>query len=100
MAEKNKTAEAIKELCNLHGVAIPIASTILAMKFPDKYAIIDRLLIEELGKKEWLKPNYAPRYTTKPEVYEEYMNLMRKEAKEKGMKLRDFERGIWEKRTK
>jgi thermostable 8-oxoguanine DNA glycosylase len=100
LAEKNKIKEAIEELCKLHGIAIPIASTILSMKFPEKYAIIDRLLIEELGEKDWLNPAYSPRYKTDPKIYVEYINLMRKKAKEYGVKLRDFERGIWEKKTK
>lgn len=100
LADKNRIVEAIKELMKLHGIAIPMASTILAIKFPDKYAIIDRLLIEEIGDKEWLKPNYAPRYTTDPEIYEQYILTIRNKAKEQDKKLRDFEREIWERRTR
>ncbi len=38
LAKKDEIEEAISKLLELHGVAIPIASTILAMRFPDKYA--------------------------------------------------------------
>jgi hypothetical protein len=90
-AKEGKIKEAIKILLGLNGVAIPIASTILAMRFPDKYAIIDRRVIKQLGKNEWLK-----KYLSSPEIYEEYILLMRK-TKPSGMPLRDYERSLFEK---
>lgn len=50
LAEKGEVKSAINKLDELEGVAIPVASAILAMKYPDKFAIIDRRVIEELGK--------------------------------------------------
>ena len=52
LAEEDKIEEAIEKLIQMHGVGIPIASTILAMKFPEKYAIIDKRVIKNLRKEE------------------------------------------------
>ena len=90
-AKDDKIQEAVKQLVELDGVAIPIASTILAMKFPERYAIIDRRVITALGKTEWLK-----NYLNNPEIYEEYLLLLRKMAKTKGKLLRDYERELFE----
>ena len=62
-AREDDIKEAINELIKLHGVAIPVASAILAMKFPDKYAIIDNRVIKALKKDEWLKG-----YISRPEI--------------------------------
>jgi hypothetical protein len=94
---KLDTSEEIEEAIsiltkNLEGVRIPIASTILAMKFPDKYCIIDKRVLKQLGKDEWLKD-----YLTKPKVYSEYVQIMRKNAIKEGLSLRDYERSLFEK---
>lgn len=91
LAKEDKIEESISKLLELHGVAIPIASTILAMKFPDKYCIIDRIVLTNLGKKEWIK-----RYLSNPKIYKKYLVLMRNKAKKNKMKLRDFERSLFE----
>jgi hypothetical protein len=91
LAKDDKIKEAIKELTELNGVAIPIASTILAMKFPETYAIIDRNVIRALNKEEWLKD-----YLKNEQTYEKYLKLMRSNAKSKGMKLREYERKLFE----
>lgn len=95
LAEKDKIEKAIKLLIGfyggLYGVGMAIASTILAIKFPHRYAIIDKKVLNQLNKKEWLKE------VEKPETYKKYLILMRKNAKEKGMKLRDYERNLFEK---
>ncbi len=91
LAEKDKIQEAVKELLKLNGVAIPIASTILAMKFPEKYAIIDKRVIKQLKKDEWMKD-----YLKNPKTYEEYILLMRK-TKPFNLSLRDYERSLFEK---
>ena len=94
LAESDEIKEAIKKLLELHGVAIPIASTILAMRFPDKYAIIDERVLRQLGKTEWLKD-----YLTNPEIYEKYILFMR-ETKPEGVSLREYERSLFEKDRK
>ncbi len=91
LAEKDKIQESIKELLKLNGVAIPIASTILAMKFPEKYAIIDRRVIKQLNKPEWMKD-----YLKNPKTYEKYILLMRK-TKPSNLSLRNYERSLFEK---
>ena len=92
LAERDRIKEAISKLLELNGVAIPIASTILAMKFPERYCIIDKRVIKQLKRNDWLK-----HYLKKPELYEEYLILMRNKAKEENKKLRDFERELFEK---
>lgn len=92
LAKKDKIIESIKKLLELNGVAIPIASTILAMKFSNKFAIIDRRVIKALNKDEWIKD-----YLRNPKIYEKYLILMRNKSKSKKMKLRDYERMLFEK---
>jgi hypothetical protein len=91
LAEEDKIQDSIKELLKLEGVAIPIASTILAMKFPEKFAIIDKRVIIQLNKKEWLKD-----YLKNPETYEKYISLIRR-IKSTNLSLRDYERSLFEK---
>jgi len=85
--DNDKTKEAIDELCKLHGVGIPIASTILAMKYPDRYAIIDKNVIKGLDKEnEWKA------YQTDSSVYEEYVKIMREKLNNENPKtLRELE---------
>ena len=92
LANEDKIKEAIEKLLELHGVGVPIASAILSMKFPDKFAIIDNRVIKRLGKNEWLKT-----YLFSPETYEKYLFLLREKIKENGFNLRDYERGLFEK---
>lgn len=92
LAKQDKIEEAIKELVKLHGVAIPVASAILSAKFPNKYAIIDINVLRQLKKKSWIKD-----YRTNPDTYKKYISLMRGQAKRKGLRLRDYERMLFEK---
>jgi thermostable 8-oxoguanine DNA glycosylase len=92
LAKDDKIEESIKELLKFNGVGIPIASTILAMKYPDKFAIIDRRVINALGRTEWLKD-----YLSNPATYKSYLVLLRENSKVSGKKLRDYERELFEK---
>ena len=92
-ADNDEVEKAISKLLELHGVAIPIASTILAMKYPKKYCIIDRVVLKNLGKDEWLK-----NYLVDTAIYKEYLVLMRAQANEKNFRLRDYERSLFERR--
>ena len=92
LAKENKIKEAIVELVKLDGVAVPIASTILAMKYPNKYAIIDRRVLTALGKEDWVKSN---KYLRDPKIYEEYLILIRKK-KPSHLSLRNYERSLFE----
>ena len=93
LAKEDKIKEAIKKLLELDGVAIPIASTILAMKDPDKYVIIDIKVLKVLEKEEWIKGN---KYKKDPEIYKQYTLLMRK-TKPLNTSLRDYETDLFEK---
>jgi hypothetical protein len=94
LAESDEIKGAVEKLLELHGVAIPIASTILAMRFPDRYAIIDERVLRQLGKTDWLGD-----YLTNPETYEKYVRYMR-ETKPEGVSLRDYERSLFERDRK
>lgn len=92
LAKEDKIKEAIKELLKLNGVAIPIASTILAMKFPDKYAIIDIRVLKSLNKSEWIEKN---KYIKDLQIYEDYILFMRKN-KPLNLSLRKYEMNLFE----
>lgn len=91
LAKQDRVEEAIKELIKLHGVAIPVASAILSAKFPNKYAIIDINVLRQLKKNGWIKD-----YRTNPDTYRKYISLMREQAKKKDLRLRDYERMLFE----
>jgi hypothetical protein len=93
--KRNKIKEAIETLTDLNGVRIPVASAILAMRYPDKFAIIDKRVIGALKEKSWLKG-----YLEDPEVYEKYLKRMKIEAKKQKKNLRDLELYLWEKGKK
>jgi thermostable 8-oxoguanine DNA glycosylase len=90
-AEEDEPANAVSVLSELDGVRIPMASSILAMRYPDKFAVIDKWVIEGLGRKEWLET-----YKTEPMTYVSYLGVMRSRAKEVGRSLRDYERTLFE----
>ena len=94
LAKEDEIEGAINKLQELDGVGVPIASTILAMKYPDRFAIIDRKVISALDNKD--KDNWLKDYLTSSKTYREYLLLMRKNASKEGMALRDYERGLWE----
>jgi hypothetical protein len=55
LADSDKIEEAISLLINnLDGVRVPIASAILAMKFPANYCIIDKRVLKQLGRGDLL----------------------------------------------
>jgi hypothetical protein len=91
-ASKGKIVKAVKTLTELHGIRVPMASTFLAMKFPDKFAIIDKWTIEGLGKKEWLDT-----YLTEPSTYLVYLREMRNRARKENKGLREYESELFEK---
>lgn len=95
LAQKNKIKESVEQLKKLDGVRIPIASAILAMRFPKRYVIIDRNVLLGLKKRDLCKNRWLKDYTSNSAVYGEYVKLMRK-RKPKGMKLRDYERSLFE----
>lgn len=91
-AERDNIRRAITILTELEGVAIPIASTILAMRYPESFAIIDSRVIRQLQKDHWI-----PAYLHDPVVYEEYLLLLRDLSQKRGIPLRELERSLFEK---
>ena len=86
LAEKDKIVDAIEQLIELNGVGIPVASAILAMKYPEQFAIIDRRVLQALGEGRWIK-----NYQKDPKIYKDYLIRVRQEARRNGMKLREYE---------
>lgn len=101
-AKKDEIKKAVSILQEeLNGVGIPVASTILAMRFSKRYCIIDRRVIEKLEKKGLIKKDEFKGYLTSPEIYEKYLKLMREEAKKSDKKdLREFEKSLYEESVK
>ncbi|MBD3389914.1 hypothetical protein GF415_03070 [Candidatus Micrarchaeota archaeon] len=88
-ADNNDVEGAIKTLTKLHGVGIATASAILAMRNPDKYAIVDKRVIKNLGK------SFEKNPLKSPAGYVEYLMIMKKNAA--GKPLREYERKLFEK---
>ena len=88
-AKQHKVEDAIKALTKLHGVGIATASAILAMWDPDKYAIVDKRVIKNLGV------SFRKNPLKSAEGYKEYLRVMDK--KRGNATLRDFERKVFEK---
>jgi hypothetical protein len=105
-AKNDETKKAVEALTLLHGVQIPIASAILAVKYPEKYCIIDKkvikgLLTEKLISKKTAKKwvvlkGGSSQYTKNVNIYEEYLKIMKKGSRRRRMKLRDYERTLFE----
>lgn len=92
LAERDQVVDAIEKLRQLNGVGIPVASAILAMRYPKQFAIIDRRVLQGLKEKEWLKD-----YQKNPKVYKSYLIRIRQEAKKKKMELREYELYLFQK---
>ena len=75
-------------LCALRGVSAPVASAILALTFPDEYAVIDfrvwRQLFDE-DKREFFTSDYK-----------KYMQKLRPLAKQLGWRVQEVDYAIWE----
>ncbi len=85
--------EALRLLCELEGVEVPIASAILHFAYPDNYAIMDRYC--------WLRAikeaegrNLNKNYGTKKKARENYIIYLEiiKRCKRKNERLRDIEK--------
>jgi thermostable 8-oxoguanine DNA glycosylase len=47
--DEARTETALQMLCEVHGVGLPLASAMLAVCYPDRYAILDFRVLDELG---------------------------------------------------
>lgn len=80
----------IKTLCSLKGVAIPTASAILTITYPNKYAIIDIRCLEMLGN---LKFDINTPMTTNNWL--KYLDIVRKMAKENNLTPREVDKVLF-----
>jgi hypothetical protein len=58
------------------------------MRFPSQFAIVDRKVISQLGRPEWLD---GGAYLTDVEIYQEYLEILKSKIRGK-MSLREVER--------
>ena len=75
-------------LCSLRGVAVPVASAVLALIFPEEYAVIDfrgwRQIFGE-GETVFSTPKYK-----------KYLREVRRLANELGWPVQEVDHAIWE----
>lgn len=98
---KNKTKKAflekeekekIKILCELEGVGIPTASSILTVVFPKEYAVIDIRCLEIL-REEFNQRKIGKSISLKTWI--EYLKLMRSWAKENNISPRKLDMALF-----
>ncbi len=75
-------------LCSLRGVGVPVASAILALVYPQEYAVIDF--------RGWRQIFGEDRSTFSVANYKRYMKEIRKLARELGWLVQEVDLAIWE----
>lgn len=78
----------LKILCSLRGVEIPIATAILALTFPEQYAVIDYRV--------WRQLFGVTRSTYSINDYKKYMREIRRLSEELGWPVQEVDLAIWE----
>lgn len=84
--------EKLKLLTDIYGIAIPMASAILAVCYPDQYTIADyraKAALKVLGEE------LLGDLTAQDSAYFEYVDKAKVLAKKHGVSLRDFDRILW-----
>lgn len=74
-------------LCALRGVGVPVASAILALVFPEKYAVIDF--------RGWRQVFGEEKTTFSVSDYKRYLREVRRLALELGWSVQEVELAIW-----
>lgn len=75
-------------LCSLRGVGVPVASAVLALVFPEEYAVIDyRVWRQVFGE---LKSSF------RISDYKRYLHRVSELAKELGWSVQEVDLAIWE----
>lgn len=85
--EKYKLELQLKLLTSLRGVAIPLASAVLAICYPKSYAVIDSLLWQLLYKEE--KSSFTV------SDYQKFIEALRKFSQLTNMDVQTTEFGLW-----
>ena len=75
-------------LCSLRGVGVPVASAILALVFPEKYAVIDF--------RGWRQIFGEERTTFSTTDYKRYLQEIKRLAIELGWTVQEVDLAIWE----
>lgn len=75
-------------LCTLRGVSVAVASAVLALVFPDEYAVIDFRVWRQLFDEE--------RRMFSISNYKRYLREMRRLAEELGWPVQEVDLAIWE----
>jgi len=75
-------------LCTLRGISVPVASAILALVFPEEYAVIDFRVWRQLFGKQRTVFSIA--------AYKQYNRRIRSLAKELGWSMQEVDHAIWE----
>jgi thermostable 8-oxoguanine DNA glycosylase len=78
----------LRLLCSMRGVSVMVASAILALSFPDRYAVIDFRVWRQLFGEQ--------RYHFTASHYRRYMRAMRPLAKRLGWPVQEVDHAIWE----
>lgn len=78
----------LRLLCVLFGIDVPTASAILALCFPERYAVIDRWVWQELFGEEKSSFN--------PGDYRRYLECLRPLAENLGRPIQEVEHAVWE----
>lgn len=77
-------------LCQLEGVSIPMASALLTIVYPDRYAVIDIRCLETLREKGYDISKYPS-----PKIWLKYLDIMRESAKENGVTPRELDMALF-----
>jgi len=75
-------------LCALRGVGVPVASAVLALCFPDEYAVIDF--------RNWRQLFETERNSFDISAYKRYMREVRRLSGELGRSVQEVDHAIWE----
>jgi thermostable 8-oxoguanine DNA glycosylase len=78
----------VRLLCALRGVAVPVASAVLALVFPEDYAVIDF--------RGWRQVFAESRTTFSIPDYKKYTQEVRRLSKELGWPVQEVDLAIWE----
>ena len=77
-------------LCQLSGVSVPMASALLTIVYPEKYAVIDIRCLETLEKMGCDIGKYPF-----PNTWLKYLDIMRKWAKENSVTPRELDMALF-----
>jgi len=86
--EEYETELRVGILCALRGVGVPVASAVLALVFPEKYAVIDF--------RGWRQVFGEEKTTFSIADYKRYLREIRRLADELGWPVQEVDLAIWE----